>query len=404
MEALKQYFNSMLKSTGIPPTGVELVQYSRKKRLPGVTSNAVYSFLRQEAEPDVLGSFARRDKVEDRQTVSPVRPGVYYIDYAEFHKDWAGSNNGCTGFLVAVENLTNRLFVLPVKGKDTHQWELSVARFVSLSRQVSVIFSDRDSVATSETFRRKLADLYNLKWHFLTRGNKSFLAERYIGLVKTKLSQALLYADKQRFDQGLPPSRRWIDFVEPLVEAYNNQEIGQTGYKRRAVSRENFNDFVKRLMGGRGGSSSSSSSPPDPNYDTRFNNFVVPEFAHHPDWNRRIFRLNLGQRVRVSRKVDWSDPANRKSFQKTSTVGGFGNKIYTITGRQLRACKSFKKYVPVYQLSDMPNRLKGFCFYEKELVPVGGTGNGSSSSSSSNPTDTSVANATTAGTADPPAS
>jgi hypothetical protein len=68
----------------------------------------------------------------------------------------------------------------------------------------------------------------------------------------------------------------------------------------------------------------------------------------------------------------------------------------------LRACKSFKKYVPVYQLSDMPSQLKGFCFYEKELVPVGGTGNGSSSSS--NPTDMSVANATTAGTADPQAS
>jgi hypothetical protein len=105
----------------------------------------------------------------------------------------------------------------------------------------------------------------------------------------------------------------------------------------------------------------------------------------------------------VSRKVDWSDPANRKSFQKTSTAGGFGNKIYTITGRQLRACKSFKKYVPVYQLSDMPSQLKGFCFYEKELVPVGGSSGSGGSSSSSNPSDTSVANAT-AGTADPPAS
>ena len=360
MEVVRNRFAEVLKSTGVPPTGVELLSFARKKRLPGVTSNTVYAFLRQEAEPEVLGAFARADKVDERQTVSPARPGVFFVDYAEFHKDWAGSNNGATGFLVAVENLTNRLFVLPVKGKDTHQWELSVARFVATSRQVAVIYSDRDSVATSETFREKLAALYNLKWHFLTKGNKSFLAERYIGFVKTKLSQALLYADKGRRREGLPSSRRWIDFVTPLVDSYNSQEIGSTGYKRRAVSRANFNDFASKLLG----------SKDDPHYETKFNNFVVPEFTHHPAWNEKIFRFSLGQKVRVSRKVDWTDPENRKVFKRVSTLGGFGNKIYTVTGRQLRACKSFKRYVAVYQLSDMPKQLGGFCFYEKELSAV----------------------------------
>ena len=78
----------------------------------------------------------------------------------------------------------------------------------------------------------------------------------------------------------------------------------------------------------------------------------------------------LGQKVRVSRKVDWTDLENRKMFKRVSSLGSFGNKIYTVTGLQLRACKSFKRYVAVYQLSGMQEQLSGFCFYEKELSAV----------------------------------
>jgi len=39
----------------------------------------------------------------------------YNIDFAEFRKEWTGSNKGCTGFLVAVENFTNKLFAPAAK-------------------------------------------------------------------------------------------------------------------------------------------------------------------------------------------------------------------------------------------------------------------------------------------------
>lgn len=357
MEKIKKEYRRTLDKDGIPPTGTELLAWARRNKVPAL-SREVYAFLREEADPDVLGAFARRDKIKARQTVNPLRPGMFFIDYGEFHKQWSGSNSGCTGFLVAVENVTNKLFVIPCKGKDTAQWDRAVAEFVALCGQVAVIYSDRDSVATSQSFRQRLFDTYGITWRFLSRGNKSFLAERYIGLVKTKLSQALLLADR-RSGKAPGSTKRWLDFVKPFTDRYNEQKIGSTSYKRKSVSRENFDDFLKQLFG--------------PQPEARFNSFAVPAFEHHPRWNKALFKFELGDRVRVARKSDWTDEANKRGgFKRSSVTGDFGNKVYTVTGRQLRACKNYKRYVSVYQLSDMPAMLRGFCFYENELSRVAG--------------------------------
>ena len=189
------------------------------------------------------------------------------------------------------------------------------------------------------------------------------MAERYIGLVKTKLSQALLLADR-RSGKAPGSTKRWLDFVKPFADRYNDQKIGSTSYKRKSVSRENFDDFLKQLFG--------------PQPEARFNSFAVPAFEHHPRWNKALFKFELGDRVRVARKSDWTDEANKRGggFKRSSATGDFGNKVYTVTGRQLRACKNYKRYVSVYQLSDMPSMLRGFCFYENELSRVAGGGGG----------------------------
>ena len=89
----------------------------------------------------------------------------------------------------------------------------------------------------------------------------------------------------------------------------------------------------------------------------------------NPRWNQDIFRFELGDRVRVSRKADWTDPENRSSFKKVSTVGGFGSRVYTISGRQLRTNKEGARFVPVYKLKEI--RDGGFNFYENDLVKAG---------------------------------
>ena len=49
------------------------------------------------------------------------------------------------------------------------------------------------------------------------KGSKAYLAERYIGFVKTKLSQALESREQE--------TKNWIQFVQPLVTEYNRQKI-----------------------------------------------------------------------------------------------------------------------------------------------------------------------------------
>lgn len=364
MDAVIKHYRSVLDKTGLSLDGRQLLDWAKSHKA-AVTAPQVYKFLRESTDAGV-GSFARSRPVRTYQTVSPLRPGVFFIDYGEFHKSWSGSNNGSTGFLVAVENITCRLFVLPTRGKDTQQWLDSIAQFVELSRQVSVLYSDRDSVALSQAFRQRMMDTYGIRWHFLRSRHKSFLAERYIGYVKTKLSQAL--------DNAAKPTKRWIDFVNPLVKIYNDQKIPGTAYKRRSVSRENFNDLLTQLFG--------------KNYDLRFSSYAVGEFSKHPRWNKRIFKFSLGDRVRVNRRADWADPENRLGFAKVSSRGAHGKHTYPVVGRQLRYNRTHSRLTPVYSLGGMPQGA-GFTFYEEDLVLV--------SSSSSVPESSRSVAAATAG-------
>lgn len=355
MDKIEEHFYRTRDKTGISLDAAQLISWAKTQGLyKASTRGEVFRFLRESSRVD-QGAFARPLPVKDYQTVSPLRPGVFFIDYGEFHKSWSGSNGGATGFLVAVENVTCKLFVLPTRGKGTAQWLESIEKFVELSRQVSVIYSDRDTVAQSARFRTDLMERFGIRWHFLRSRHKSFLAERFIGYVKKKLSQALEHAQR-RSGKGTPV-KRWVDYVEPLVKIYNDQKVEGTRYRRRTVSRENFNDLLAQLFGN------------DKNYDLRFNSFAVGEFSHRANWNAKLFKFSLGDQVRINRRADWADPENRLGFVKASTRGSFGRRIYKVVGRQLRWNKAYTKLIPIYALDGLPPG-GGFTFYESDLVRV----------------------------------
>jgi hypothetical protein len=291
-----------------------------------------------------VARFAPARKTKEYQTAGVLRPGVYHIDYGEFHKDWAGSNAGHTGFLVAVENFTNRLFVIPTKGKGTAEWLKAIQSFIEIRRDVRTIFSDRDSVATSLDFQDKIFKDYGISWRFLRKGHKAYLAERYIGFVKTKLSQALL-------KKG---GKNWTKFVAPIVDEYNTEKIESTSYRRQAINRTNFSHFLSQLL--------KTDEP-----ELEFNKFKAGPFLNDL-WNRKIFKYNLGQRVLLARRANWKEAEEKlKAFTKVSMVGGFGKTVFTVTGRQLRCSKGCASYVPVYSLGELGPSLQ---FYTNELKPA----------------------------------
>jgi len=350
VERALQFHQRFFGRTGVWLTLPQLESRSRVRLGPRERIE-VYSRLRS-GHPSGA-RFSRQDgRRRAFQTLSPLRPGVYFIDYAEFHKSWAWHNDRATGFLVAVENLTNRLFVLPSKGKSTRSWLDSVARFVELTRNVAVINSDRDSVATSPRFAAEMEDKYGLHWCFLPKGNKSYLAERYVGLVKTKLSQAL----------EAKGGKRWVDLVGPLVREYNSQKVPGTSYTRQGVDRSNFESFASQLLGER-------------DLAGRQSGFKAGPFRHHPEWNRAVFSLEIGDRVLVARSANWKFRSSREDgegkktvFDKPSTSGSFGKRVFTVAGRQLRANRAFDRMIPVYSLREFGAR--HLHFYENELRRV----------------------------------
>lgn len=350
MNEIKHIFESKYRKTGVALTAHQLLELVKRKHknlkdLP--SKSEVYQFLRQQV-PE-LGPFARHDhRPRHFQTIGVVKAGVYFVDFGEFHKSWARSNGGATGFLVAVENLSNKLFVLPTQGKDTRQWLNSIAQFVELTREVQIIYSDRDSVAQSLKFRDELQEKYGLRWYFLKKGNKSYLAERYIGFVKTKLSQALLSRPEGE--------KHWVQFVKPICDEYNSQIVPGTKFKRQAITRSNFDTFVSQVF-----------QISDPSLE-RYNSFKAGPFLT-PRWNRACFKFNLGDKVLLARDSNWKQRLEKGGiFNKVTHRGAFGNKVYTVAGRQLRANRDFSRFVPLYSLTEFDSaRLH---FYENELSLV----------------------------------
>ena len=351
MDLVEQYYEKRFAKTKIPPSGTQLLSWAKQNRIRGVTSGAVYTFLRERAS--LVGPFAQPRKVKHFQTIGVARPGMFFIDYGEFHKYWSKQNDNCTGFLVAAENCTNKLFVLPTKGKNSQQWLNSIQKFVELTRDVRILISDRDSVALSQKFRDEIQSKYGIKWHFLRKGNKSYLAERAIRTVKKLLSLAML---KEQSKDSEANNKRWVDFVPQLMETYNSQKILNTSYTRKSVHRDNFNHFLSQLL-----------KCKENELEMKFNNFKVSEFEN-AEWNKKIFKFELGDFVRVNRKALWSgDEKYKGAFDKASMKGMFTKKIYKVIGRQLRLTKTRNRLVPVYKLEGMG---PFYNFYEEELVKV----------------------------------
>jgi len=350
-ERVKRLFEARAKKTGVAYTAGQLRDQALRRKLPVPPMDVLFKYVKEARQGGE--SFAGgRKKPALYQTIGVPRAGVYFIDYGEFDKKHAMQNKGCTGFLVAVENLTNKLFLLPTRGKDTDQWLQSIAKFLEMTRNVKMVYSDRDSVAQSERFRDRLVKKYGVKWRFLVKNHKSFLAERYIRFGKEQLGKALAAAN--------PRTYNWVQFLEPIQEAHNDMKVPGTNMRRGAIDDTNFDELVAQLFKVR-----------DPTLD-RYPMFKAGPF-NNPQWNKAIFKYDIGDRVLLLRSAAWKTAALNKderktnAFTKTSSEGSFTRQSFTIAGRQLRSDRTGKRMVQAYSLREFGER--HLHFYESELRP-----------------------------------
>lgn len=351
-ERVRRLFFARLKKTGVAYTAGQLRDQALRRKLPAPSLDVLFKFVAEAAGGTADAFAGGRKKPKHYRTIGVVRSGVYFVDYGEFDAKHAMQNKGCTGFLVAVENLTNKLFLLPTRGKNTDQWLQSIAKFLEVTRNVKLVYSDRDSVAQSERFRDRLAKKYSIKWHFLVKNHKSYLAERYIRFAKEQLGKALAAAK--------PKTYNWVQFLEPIYQAHNDMKVPGTNMRRGTIDNSNFDKFVGQLF-----------KLDDPTL-SRYNSFAAGPFKNEA-WNRAIFKFDVGDKVRLLRSAAWKtsalDGGDRKatSFSKVSAEGSFTKQTFTVAGRQLHATRDYKRMVPTYSLKEFDSRR--LHFYEAELRP-----------------------------------
>lgn len=351
-DRVRRLFFARLKKTGVAYTAGQLRDQALRRKLPVPPLDSLFKFVREAAGGAADAFAGGRKKPKYYRTIGVLRSGVYFVDYGEFDTKHVVQNKGCTGFLVAVENLTNKLFLLPTRGKNTDQWLQSIAKFLDVTQNVKLVYSDRDAVAQSERFRDRLAKKYGIKWHFLVKNHKSYLAERYIRFAKEQLGKALAAAE--------PRTYNWIQFLEPIYQAHNDMKVPGTNMRRGAIDNSNFDEFVGQLF------------KTDDATLSRYNSFAAGPFKNEA-WNKAIFKYDVGDKVRLLRSAAWKtsalDGSDRKAtaFSKVSAEGAFTKQAFTVAGRQLHATRDYKRMVPTYSLREFDARR--LHFYETELRP-----------------------------------
>ena len=317
MELLKDYFYKKAKKGEVAEVR-ELVRYSLSKNL-GLSRSAISKWLR--AQP-VSVRFGLRNKKEKAHVGTKYpKLGVYQLDYGSFRKRDVVANGQKNEFILAVEQVTHKLIVLPTTSKSTRWWRAAVKLIRdTFSTGVTKLFTDRDAVVTSPAFQASLKKDFGVTVRYLKNRSKAFLAERYIRKVKRELNKSCFAAS----------SRRWTDFVGRVVRRHNNQFIKGTRFKRTQVHEKNFLQFLAQYFNSDSVHNTLSTVP------------ARPSFLNEK-LNKQIFKFRPGDTVVLARSADWTEA--RSLFDKTSSTGSYGSKVYTVRKRELHPSKKSNKLV-----------------------------------------------------------
>lgn len=330
----------------------------QRKILKRLDSKVTKQYL-DAKKPIARFEIPRRIRPRQFQTLPTVKLGVYHTDHSTFFPQWAEHNDGNTGFIVYVENFTNRLFAYPCLSTNKESWSRAMRHFFSEVDNVNTVYSDADAVPVSEQWRKSVEQRYGIRWHFLRRMPKAFLAERYVGYIKRQLSISMAMESVRKNQQVM----RWVDMLKPLWKNYNRQKIMHTNFERDKVTPQKFEKFLAELK-------------KDKEPEMGFHFYKAGPFSIE-SWNRRLFKFNLGQKVYVLRKSDPSVDITYRFFSKATRHGSWDiNKVFTVSGRQLRSTKN-NDLIPVYSLKEFDKKHREdnhisqhFYFYENELKAV----------------------------------
>ena len=339
MDRVKKHFLAQVEK-GVILDHKALVDFVRKKKIL-LSSKEELGLRKYRRMWKSMAVFTRANKVKEFASMAYPKPGTIQVDVGFFHPELKGHNKKNIGFLVAVEIISQKLAVVPIKDATGNSWKKAIEKIVSESyADVNLLLSDRDTVVKPD-FIKYMFDKYAIRWHFLIHRSKAALAEKLIEYTKRHLSMAM----------AMNKQKNWVQYVPEIVRSYNAGFISRTKIVRSSLHENNYLSKLKALYKVR-----------DPTLF--FNGFDMGRFT--PKMERKLFKFRVGETVLVLRKLDLG--VKTSQFDKTSVKGKFSKTLYTVTERKLKHNYKFT-LVPAYRIAKKRTGevVPGF-FYTNELL------------------------------------
>lgn len=314
-DILRDYFKKQLGKGDILSTE-ELLAYAKKRKL--TLNKKFVKGLRS----DVLSSalYLKNNAIKKFQTITHPKLGLLAIDFAYYKKDWYRFNNGYVGFLMIVSATPDKRWAIPMKNRETKSFEVALEEICTenIFPAVNVILSDRETTIFSSNFQNRMFDKYKVKFQFLHRYNKSWIAENAIRHTKKTLSIALRSNS----------TKRWVDLLQTCINNHNRRQINGTSFSPNQIDDSNFETYVNELKKKK-------------DYTLYLNtNSIDSRSFVNIDWLNQIFKFQVNDKVLVARKA-----FGRKAFDKSSVEGTYNPEPYTIIRAKLRGTRT-NSYVP----------------------------------------------------------
>ena len=150
-------------------------------------------------------------------------------------------------------------------------------------------------------------------------------------------------------------SRRWIELLAAFVKNHNREFLpGQKKLRRIDIDETNWLEAVAAIR---------KTGDADPSLMFHISRASdLPPAAEAVTW-----RYKIGDKVLLSREVDFSIAHKRGHFEKSSVVGSFGDKVYTVDHRDYHLSKD-NHLIPTYKLRELDDGQD--LLYETDLRPA----------------------------------
>ena len=322
-EALEAYIRKAV-GRGDQPTENDLIRAAKRAGVRPPNRKVLSQYRLYYAHLANLAS--KRPTPREFATIAIPTLGVVFIDLAFIYPQWKGYNQGCGGFLVAVEASTQQLAAFPMKGKTSDDWRQAVLQVLdeSVIPSVKTFVCDREPAVFSKHFRTRLRNERGVEITFLTRRHKSYRAESMIRWVKVALARTVA----QRKANDDPNYRRWVETLPNVVKSFNNRKAHDTSFRRADIRTNNYHEYINELFQTSDATLLFNSG--NLNADRLFST----------KWLQKLFKFDVGDEVLVHRNATRQ---HGEVFAKASVRGSFLDAPARVVSRWLK--RSLKQFL-----------------------------------------------------------